>query len=109
MKCGRWLELWGSDPKHCMEHSVIKCRNRQDDGQDVEPGKISAREDQTLKDDRHYSRNCSQRLRKDITKRSDQFGEMVEPDTRTMSPHRAPVKIPAQRIWHRLRFVVVVQ
>src|SRR3982751_6317194 len=86
MNAGWGLQLRRSEPKHSMENPVVECRNRKHNREDVQPGEISTCEDHALKNDGHYCGHRRYWLRKEVTKRCYEFGEMVEPDTRTMSP-----------------------
>ena len=62
-----------------------------------------------LKHDRDQAGDPGERLRQEVAERHDQFDEVIERDAAVQDRPRQPVKVPAERVRHRLRLEVVVE
>src|SRR5215510_1838093 len=89
------------------EEAVVEAWNAEYDGDVVEPGEIAAQDQRDLKQDGNCPRPVAERRGGEVEPRHDEFCEMIKQHAGFVEPARCMMQIPAQRIWQRLRFVMI--
>src|ERR1043166_1463687 len=89
------------------KEAVVEAWNAKHDGDVVEPGKIAAQDQRDLKRDGNCARPVAERRGDEVEPRHDELTEVIEQHAGFVKPTRCMMQIPAQRIWQRLRFVMI--
>src|SRR5579875_1956787 len=103
------MHLGSAERKDGGKKSGVERGEGEEQRQPVQPGKIAAGDDEKLENDGNHSGDTSDRLGQEIEEWDDQLREMVEEHAAFVEPLRGVVKIPTDRVRHRLSFVVIVQ
>src|SRR5699024_2618889 len=99
----------GRDTRQRAEQRVVERTDRKNDRERVQPREVPAQHQPSLIDDRQNTRDRRDRLRGEVEKRYHEFDDVMNADARFVYPVGEFLEIPAQRIRHRLGFVVVEQ
>ena len=99
-----WRER--NDPS---ERGIVECRDRERDREEVQPREVAGKHEPRLgphDDDPGQGRD---RLGEKKEPRHDQLGEVIAEHLHPMQTLRKVMEVPAERIWHGLGLVVVVE
>src|SRR5579885_1079927 len=89
--------------------SIVKSGNSQGNREPIQPGEIAAQDESELECDRDEAGCGADWLRSEIGEGNYELDEMIEENSCAVNPGRQPVEVPAQWIWNRLRFEIVIQ
>src|SRR6266540_3926741 len=89
------------------QEGIVKARQKRNDRDVIEEGKIAADDEKDLESNKQDTGDVSRPSRSKRKPRHDQFDEMVPCGLKFVEPQRRKVKITTDRAGYRLRFVVI--
>src|SRR5258708_13304155 len=89
--------------------TVIKARQKRNDREIIEKGKIAADDEKNLERDQEHAGNVPRRSRAERKPGYDQLDEVIPKHFKFMEPKRGKIQIAADRARDWLGFIVIVQ
>src|SRR5258707_15887677 len=89
--------------------TVIKARQKRNDREIIEKGKIAADDEKNLERDQEHAGNVPRRSRAERKPRHDELDEVIPNHFKFVEPKRGKMQISTDRVWDGLGFIVIVE